>query len=555
MRPVRPVLLAVLGLLATLAVPAARADKPADTPRGAGHACSAPLACGEDLDAALTLETMMADHLWYGLALPLDYRTDDRTPGDIAGLGSAWGDAGLWSGAYLAAESYRYAVARDQERGPKAAFWKTQKVEAKSRIDAMLSQVDLRTHIATSWRPPVAPTVGSGTPPAIALGGVFPGEAGMMMYSCAPTSAPADRQMLRGSDTRGPFRWNGVGRPARLAQPNGDYVCEASTTRDPYAGTFFGLLNAFDLVGPDDVEVRNLIRDDILAMANFLLKYGWNYPHPHGELAIPPFGDVYDNIITPIMIISPAYRLLLSKAAQHVAQVAGPTSEAIKWTAVWTEELATQTPSDVIAEAVYDPTPTAGYFSWNLAHLVFSPLLRLATPTEGAALRHTFSMVDRQTSDDDNAFFETVTYGMGGEPARLSKAVDHLRQWRNYRARTDAGILANNTAGCGTARHCVPQDEFDLIFDSPAGERRVNVPGSSDRLRSVELIPIADRAPTDFLWQRSPFTDMDGLLGKNHREPGIDYLLPYWMTRYLTEVAPPALAPLPVYPGPRYSGS
>jgi hypothetical protein len=550
------VALVVLSLVAA-AAPFATAAPPVTppvTPPGQAT-CDAPLACGDDLAEAQRLEERMSEHLWYGLALPIDYRTDERVLGDIAGLGGAWGDAGLWSGAYLAAESYRYAVARDKERGPRAGFWKEQKAQAKARIDSLLSQVDLRVHIATSWQPPVSPTVGGGTPPAVALGGVFPGEAGMMMYSCAPDDAPADRAMSRSSDVRGPFTWKGVGRPARLAQPDGEYICEASTTRDAYAGTFFGLLNAFDLVGPDDPEVRDLIRDDILAMANLLLKYGWNYPHPHGEVAIPPFGDVYDNIVTPIMVISPAYRLLMSLAAKHVAETAGPAAEAVKWRAVWTEELATQTPSDAIAEEVNDPMPTAGYFSWNLAHLVFSPLLRLTTPTEGAALRHTFSIVDRQTSDDANAFFETVTYGMGGEPARLEKAIDHLRQWRDYRARLDAGTSVNNTAGCGTVRQCVPQDEFDLIFDTPTGEQRTTVPGSSDRLRSVELIPVKDRVATDFLWQRSPFTEMDGGFGKRHVEPGIDYLLPYWMIRYLTEVDTPALNPLPVYPGPRYSGS
>ncbi len=545
MRLLRPTLGAALLALLAVAAPAVRAVPP----------CAGPLACGTDLDAALALEARMADHLYYGLSLPIDYRTPEKAAGDVAGIAGQWGDAGIWSGSYLAAESYRYAVARDHRKGPRSSFWKEQQAQAKSRIEAMLSQVDLRTYIAQDWRPPVQPTVGSGTPPALGVGGVFPGEAGMMMYSCAPADAPAAFAMAPGSDVRGPFRWKGNGRSPRLTQPAGDYVCEASTTRDAYAGTFFGLLNAFDLVGPDDPEIRDLIRDDVLAMADLLLKYGWNYPHPHGELAIPPFGDVYDNILTPIMVISPAYRLLLSLAAKHVATVAGPADAAVKWQAVWAEELATQTPSDAIAELVNDPTPQGGYFSWNLAHLVFSPLLRLTTPTERATLRHTFSIVDRQTSDDVNAFFETVTFGMSGEPARLSAAVDHLRQWRAYRARLDAGGTIDNTAGCGTARHCVRADEWDVIVDTPAGEQRTTIPGSSNDRRSVEPIPVADRVPTDFLWQRSPFTEMRGTASATHQEPGIDYLLPYWMIRYLTEVAPPALDPLPRWLGPRFSGS
>ena len=530
-------------------------DKPKD--------CDGVLSCGDDAAMADLLEAKMADHLWYGLALPIDYGTAERIPGDVASIGPAWGDAGLWSGTYLAAESYRYALAKAKAargfgKGTDHDEWAQEQAAAKERIDTLLSQMDLRTNIATSWQTSANPTVGSGTPPAVSYGGgIVQGEKGMLMYSCAPSNAPAGRAMQPGSDVRGPFRWNGVGRSSRLAQPNGDYVCEASTTRDTYAGVFFGLLTAYDLVAPDDVEVRNLIRDDILAMANFLLKYGWNYAHPHGDVNLPPFGDVYDNSVTPIMVISPVYRLGISQAALHVASTAGPSEEATKWQAVYAEEKATQLPSDVIAEEVNDPTPTAGYFSWNLAHLMFSSLIRLAAndPVVDAVSRQNFAIVDRQTSDDDNAFFETVTYAMSGEPARLAKAVTHLRQWRDYRARTDVGGTFDARTGCGSTYKCVPEDQFDLIFDTPAGEQRTTVPGSSTRLRVVDPLPVAQRAPQDFLWQRSPFTDLSGSTTANHQEPGIDYLLPYWMLRYQTEIAPPALNPLPVYAGPRYSGS
>lgn len=521
--------------------------------------CIGPLACGADANMAELLERKMADHLWYGLSLPIDYGTADRIPGDVARIGPAWGDAGLWSGAYLGAESYRYAVARAKvTRGEQPGKWKKEQAAAKARIDDLLSQIDVRTNIATSWQTRFSPSVGSGTPPTVSFGGgLVAGQKGMLMYSCAPAGAPPGRNMDPSPDVRGPWTWKGVGRPARLAQPNDDYVCEASTTRDTYAGVFFGLLTAYDLVAPDDDEVRDLIRDDILAMADFLLAYGWNYAHPHGDINVPPFGDVYDNSVTPIMIISPVYRLGISQAALHVAQTAGPSDEATKWQAVYTEELATQLPSDVIAEEVNDPSPTAGYFGWNLAHLMFSSLIRLAAgdPVVSEVARRNFSIVDRQTSDDDNAWFETVTYAMSGEPGRLDKALTHLREWRDYRANTDLGGVVDARAACGTTRTCVPEDEYDVIVDTPAGERRTTVPGSSSTLRAAEPVPVAERAPQDFLWQRSPFTDITGSSAATHEEPGIDYLLPYWMLRYNTEVAPPALDPLPVYAGPRYSGT
>jgi len=52
---------------------------------------------------------------------------------------------------------------------------------------------------------------------------------------------------------------------------------------------------------------------------------------------------------------------------------------------------------------------------------------------------------------------------------------------------------------------------------------------SSDQ--SCDPIPIPQRIPTDFLWQRSPFQLVGG--GASTIEgAGVDYILPYWMARY-----------------------
>lgn len=543
-------------LLLALLGPAATAGE------GATSACASLLGCDDDVHAAIDLETKIADNLWYGLALPIDYNTPERVREDVRDLGYAWGDAGLWSGAYLAAESFRYALAghklqaSQSDDGP---FWHAQRTEAKARIDAMLAQVDLRTNIAREWKTTLDPSVdASKAPPQVRFGGgVVQGEAGMLMFSCAPADAPPGRDMPRNSDVRGPWHWTGVaGRPSRLTLPEGDYVCEASTTRDAYAGTLFGLMTAFDLVSPDDEAVRSLIRDDVLAIADFLLKNGWSYTHPHGDVVVPFFGDLYDNFLTPTMVLSPTYRLGVTQAARHVANVAGPAEAAARWNAVWVEEFASQAPSDVVAGELNDPSPTAGYFGWNLAHLMYFNLVRLASdPVEKDTFRRNFSIIDRQTADDVNAFFEAITFAMTGEEWRRDAAVQHLREWLDYRARIDAGGSINNTALCGTAIECVPEDQYDVILSGPAGDTVVTVPGQSTRPRAVKPLPIRLRPPTDFLWQRSPFTAMEGSVSAAHQEPGIDYLLPYWMLRYYTELAPPPVDPLPVWPGPAYSGS
>jgi uncharacterized protein (TIGR03437 family) len=48
-------------------------------------------------------------------------------------------------------------------------------------------------------------------------------------------------------------------------------------------------------------------------------------------------------------------------------------------------------------------------------------------------------------------------------------------------------------------------------------------------------VPVPQRPPTDFLWQRNPFNLMGG--GYDTIEgAGIDYILPYWMARYYSVV-------------------
>ena len=71
-----------------------------------------------------------------------------------------------------------------------------------------------------------------------------------------------------------------------------------------------------------------------------------------------------------------------------------------------------------------------------------------------------------------------------------------------------------------------------------------------ERLDGATPLPVAIRPPTDFLWQRPPTTLEQPQQPATHREPGIDYLTPYWMLRYYTEVEHPAQGPLPTWVGP-----
>jgi hypothetical protein len=523
--------------------------------------CPAPLACDDDLAAALELESRIADHLWYGQILEIDYRSAARTLGDVASIG-AWGDSGLWTGTYLAAESFRYAAARDAlaDAGlpdDVRASWTAQKAEAKARIDEIVAKYHLNVNIAQGWHTELAPSVDPSTsdPKVSYGGGIVQGEPGMLMRSCAPTDAPPGRQMSPNKRVFGPFPW----------EDGKQYYCETAPSRDTYAGTTFGLLTAFDLVGPDDPALQAMIRADVITLADFLVRHGWSYPRPHGNVNIPvgeqkiggqkvPLtGHDFDGVVSPLFVYVPMARLNMTQAARHVAAVAGSDVEAATWEAVWHEELLTQGPLLAGSMEIDSAEPNAGYYKFNLHHLTFFTTLRLEPdPAVRLLLAHALGVMDKTTGDDINAHFEAITYALSGEAPRLQASLEHLRQWRDYRATTSSGVAVDNKARCGTAIACVPDDQWNAVIDGPAGPVDVMTrPGTSTNLRARSPLPVALRPPTDFLWQRPP-TALNGIEGPTHAAPGVDYLLPYWMLRYYTEVAAPLGTPLPAWPGPSH---
>src|SRR5438309_5910736 len=64
-------------------------------------------------DMAEALEDGIPDHLWYGqIFLDIRYADTNRIPGQVVDIVPVAADSGIWSGHYLAAEAFRYAIAR-----------------------------------------------------------------------------------------------------------------------------------------------------------------------------------------------------------------------------------------------------------------------------------------------------------------------------------------------------------------------------------------------------------------------------------------------------------
>ena len=525
-----------------------------------------PLASTSDVAAMLDLEAKMADALQAGHAVPIEYGSSARNPGDVVGTGG-WGDSGLWTGVYLGGQAMRYAVAKkhlangltESER----TFWTAQRDEALARVRTILAAQHRDITIAEDWTgslkvpPDVNTTDPTGKHAANFGGGVIKGERGMIMRACTPIGLGRLGVSDPTVDAANPVNDNSNRVFQITWKEDGiKYNCEASPSRDTYAGLTFGLLTAFDLVGPDASDLQAQIRADLVSMGDFLLKYGWSYPRPHGYVSAD---HDFDGAISPLFVYVPMARLNLTNAVRHVVDQGGTAAEEQKWDAVWAEELASQGPILAPSLEIDSMQPNDGYYKFNLHHLTSFNLLRTTTGVERDLISRAVGVMDKTTRDDVNAHFEAITFSATGEQARLDSAVTHLREWLAYRTAVESGPVSNS-GRCGVSLDCVPDDQYELAVEQAPGGSVTWFPGQPDapplsaagRQRAARPLPVAIRPPSDFLWQRPP-TGLDGAICAACREAGIDFLTPYWMIRYFTEVAQPTSSPFPEWAGPAHA--
>jgi hypothetical protein len=509
----------------------------------------APLDTPADLSAALNLESRIADHIHFGQVHEQLYGTPARTTGNIATLVGEY-DSALYTGNYLAGQAFRYALAKQKLTAGPSAFWTAQKNEAKSRVDAMAAEYHILSNISKNWKTTFNPQLRSDRGPTddgyIDFGGgVFQGEPGLLFRACNPIDAPAPLNV-----GRDPNRGGLVG---PLAWDDGkQYYCLDNTSRDAYAGTTFGLATAFDLVGGDDPALQTMIGRDLMTLAGFAQKYLWNTPRPHGSVVLPLAfgGNDLSNFISPLFVYTPMAQMNLAQVARHAAHVVGTPVDQAKWEAVWALELLTELPQLAGSMQLDAAQPHDGYYKFHLNFITGFNLIRLEPdPTIREEMRRAIGAMDATTYDDVNALYEAVTYALTGETSRLNDAVTHHRQWLDYKARLDASAnKTHNSPRCGVTLACVYQDRIDLVIPLPTGGRiTLTQPGSTGQ-RAAKPLAVAERKGADFLWQKDP-TILDGDQDATWEPPGADFLVSYWMIRYYSEAAVPALKPLPAWPG------
>ena len=339
------------------------------------------------------------------------------------------GDSATWTGHYLAAEAFRYKVTASPDA--LANVWKAL---AGIRSLRVVTGTDLlaRCLVPTDW-----PFAGS----------ITREEAGHGIYN-----GTVDGQT---------YQW------------------VAGTSRDQYAGVFFGLGVAYDVV--EDPAARAFIQTEVTALLNFLLDHNWAVVMPDHSVSTVFWGRADQQL-----------------SFLQVGRRVNPD----RFDSVYQRYRAMYATTVIVPITVECLDDYSSYFKFNIDEDNLYNLIRLEdTPKNRKRYMKAYKILRRTVADHGNAHFNMIDHGLKGpDEARDAETRRLLEDWLK-RPRRD--VFVDNRgkyAACGSSRACDP-------------------------------IAVADRVPTDFLWQRNPF-DLVGGSNGTIESAGIDYILPYWMARY-----------------------
>ena len=358
------------------------------------------------------------------------------------------GDSAIWTGHWLAAESFRYRVTRTPEAMQAVLL-------ALDGIETLVNVTGEHHLLARCVVRPESP------------------------YAAGPRS----EEKQHGEHTG---RVNGV-----------DYIWFGNTSRDQYMGAFFGLSVAYEHM--EDAAVRARISVIATKLIERLLDRNWAVVMPGGG-------------ISTVFWLRPEQQLAILQVGRQV----NPARFARTY-----EDLRGRASGLDLVMALEAREPHDSYFKFNLNAISFFNLLRLEErdSPKRAAYIEAYQTFRRAVEAHGNAFFNVIDRALRGPDSRRDAETTELIAAWLQRSKRDAWVdLRGKYRACGDDRACDP-------------------------------IPVADRVRTDFLWQRSPFLLYGGGEGRIETA-GIDFILPYWMSRYhgadvqLTVVSAASGAPL-----------
>jgi hypothetical protein len=397
---------------------------------------------------------------FYGSTLEILYTDDTRTEVELY-IGT-W-DSCFWTGAYLASQAFRYYVTGDPQ----------------AKANALRSVEALDGHLHVTGKP---------------------GYLARYRGPQDPLVLPADCAEFEGCHfvDDGPFA--------------GDFWI-GNTSRDQYHGWLMGLALAYDLV--DDEPMRELIRDDVTEVLDYLIGNHWwavdwaDEPH-----ALPA-------------IVLPNMRLLWSLIGYHLTGEERFKAAAQEW-------LRDENRRTLAIAGLSWPSRYMEFYGNNLAHQLYYNLLRLG--------RAYFSR-------DDYEFFERLFEEQAHRWVRLSHNaffnLVHMSQGDytpgrddEYQAQLELDLADFHEAPVYQYAMTPPPAELDLFSLWAAAFLDAHpliaaLIGSDIEPQAKEAYRVLYQCSSHYFWEHSPFRiSCENPEMWRYVYPGFDYLLVYWMAEY-----------------------
>jgi hypothetical protein len=312
-------------------------------------------------------------------------------------------------------------------------------------------------------------------------------------------------------------------------------------SKDQYSGVFYGLAMTYNLVPVPDVQarIRKLVND---ALDYLVVKNRWNVRLPPQERIETTFLGDFPKQLAFLRIGATVDKSRWEQRYLEVAPAAAHT-----WIPIWFSS----------ADPVFQ------YYKFNLSHSALASALVLETdPTIRAGYAYAHSVMWRAVRHHRNAYFSLLRVLMQPPANRQSLAASKpsgsnpnltvSEEIRSVLIDWIARVRATGTSqGMPTGAVADPAAQIAL-YPNSVGEF-VGADGTVRKLSKYAL-PIKARngRDKDFVWQRDPFdtsyrgstegcqrepptrAEVERCGGRPNRiHPGVDYLLAYWLARYL----------------------
>ncbi len=382
-------------------------------------------------------------------------------------------DSCIWTGTYLGAQAFRYAVTNDPEA-------KTNMIRSVRALDGYLHITNTTGYIGRYW-------------------GL---QSSVVYKSDEWCKKKGTCHKVTAGKYAGAF-WFGC------------------TTKDQYTGWFFGMGLAYEMLEDSETEVKKMIRDDVTEVVDTLIKNGWIIKDEKGQHRIISAGP-RPTYVYQLSWLNVAYRVSGDKKYMN------KISSRLTWLQMTMKEIS-------LYAAYFNKYNQ--YYGNNLAHTSWYNLLRLGRqyyPKEAhERLKSMFSnIVHGIVRLSHNAWFTGIFMSQGSyvstganDPykAQLIEDLSDFRPAPNYGYHQPAKKVS--------ASELDPVTSWVVHF--PWLRYLMSLVKQNYKPQARKAFPVRQQCFTDFLFQRSPYSlEACGAENKAFVHPGVDYLVSYWLARY-----------------------